>query len=95
MSRDRALAAYHHYELASGAVQIAIVLASASIITGMTVLVWTAVGLGVVGIVFCSIGFFCAAGRAFVLSRLAARAARTCGLARRSAVSYAPTRKTI
>ncbi len=24
MSRDRALAAYHHYELASGAVQIAI-----------------------------------------------------------------------
>jgi plasmid stabilization system protein ParE len=57
-SRDRSLAAYHHYELASGAVQIAIVLASASIITGMTVLVWTAVGLGVVGIVFCSIGFF-------------------------------------
>lgn len=57
-SRDRALAAYHHYELASGAVQIAIVLASASIITGMTVLVWAAAALGVVGVVFCSIGFF-------------------------------------
>ena len=32
--RDRAMAAYHHYELASAAVQIAIVLASAAIITG-------------------------------------------------------------
>ena len=56
--RDRALAAYHHYELASAGVQIAIVLASASIITGMTALVWIAAGLGVVGIVFCGIGFF-------------------------------------
>ena len=40
--RDRSLAAYHNYELASGAVQIAIVLASASIITGLAVLVWIA-----------------------------------------------------
>ena len=31
--RDRALAAYHHYEIASAAVQIAIVLCSAAIIT--------------------------------------------------------------
>src|ERR1044072_2578119 len=38
--RDRSLAAYHHYELASGAVQIAIVLASAAIVTGMMALAW-------------------------------------------------------
>lgn len=58
MKRDRALAAYHHYETASAAVQIAIVLASASIITGMVALIWIAGALGVVGIVFSAIGFF-------------------------------------
>ena len=56
--RDRAMAAYHQYELASAAVQIAIVLASAAIITGAVALTWIGVGLGVVGIVFCGIGFF-------------------------------------
>ena len=56
--RDRAMAAYHHYELASAAVQIAIVLASASIITSMVALVWIAGALGVLGIAFCVIGFF-------------------------------------
>jgi len=56
--RDRSLAGYHHYEVASASVQIAIVLASASIITGMAMLVWIAAGLGVVGVVFCGIGFF-------------------------------------
>ena len=56
--RDRAMAAYHHYEMGSAAVQIAIVLASASIITTIPALVWIAGGLGVVGIVFCVIGFF-------------------------------------
>ena len=56
--RDRAMAAYHHYELASAAVQIAIVLASASIITAMALLAWIAGGLGVVAAVFCGIGFF-------------------------------------
>jgi hypothetical protein len=56
--RDRALAAYHHYEMASASVQIAIVLASAAIITGISVLIWVAIGLGVVGVVFCGIGFF-------------------------------------
>ena len=56
--RDKAMAAYHHYEMASAAVQIAIVMASASIITSMAALVWIAGGLGVVGIVFCAIGFF-------------------------------------
>ena len=56
--RDKAMAAYHHYELASAAVQIAIVMASASIITSMVALVWIAGGLGVVGIIFCVIGAF-------------------------------------
>ena len=56
--RDRSMAAYHHYEVASAAVQIAIVLASASIIAEIAALVWVAGVLGVVGIVFCAIGFF-------------------------------------
>jgi hypothetical protein len=56
--RDRSLAAYHHYELASAALQIAIVLASAEIITGVVLLTWIAGGLGLIGIVFCAVGFF-------------------------------------
>jgi plasmid stabilization system protein ParE len=56
--RDHSMAAYHHYELASAAVQIAIVLASASIITAMAALAWIAGALGVVGALFCGIGFF-------------------------------------
>ena len=56
--RDYALAAYHYYEIASAAVQIAIVLASAAIITGIAALIWIAAGLGVAGFVFCAIGFF-------------------------------------
>ena len=55
--RDRSMAAYHHYEVASAAVQIAIVLASASIITAMPAFVWAAGALGVIGVVFCAIGF--------------------------------------
>lgn len=54
--RDRSMAAYHHYELASAAMQIAIVLASASIIAEIAALVWIAGGLGVVAAVFCVIG---------------------------------------
>jgi hypothetical protein len=56
--RDRAMAAYHNYEIASAAVQIAIVLASAEIITGVVALLWIAYGLGAVGIAFSLIGFF-------------------------------------
>jgi hypothetical protein len=54
--RDTALAKYHHYEVASAAVQIGIVLASATVITGMMVLTWLALGLGAVGILFTMIG---------------------------------------
>jgi hypothetical protein len=56
--RDTQLARYHHYEVASAAFQIGIVLASATIITGMTILAWIAGGLGVLGIVFMGIGLW-------------------------------------
>jgi len=56
--RDLAMARYHHYEVASAAHQIGIVLASASVITGMMVLAWLAGALGVAGLVFTAIGFF-------------------------------------
>jgi hypothetical protein len=56
--RDVQLARYHHYEYASAAYQIGIVLASAAVITGMMVLVYGAMGLGVVGLIFMGLGFF-------------------------------------
>ena len=56
--RDDALAKYHHYEVASAAFQIGIVLASATVITGMVALSFLAAGLGVVGIGFMAIGLF-------------------------------------
>jgi plasmid stabilization system protein ParE len=56
--RDQSLAAYHHFELSSAAVQIAIVLASASIIAAVPALTWLSVTLGVLGIAFCVIGFW-------------------------------------
>jgi hypothetical protein len=56
--RDTALARYHHYEIASAALQIGIVLASAEVITGMIVLAWLSGGLGLVGLAFMGIGFF-------------------------------------
>jgi hypothetical protein len=57
-NRDAALARYHHYEIASAAIQIGIVLASATIITGVIVLAWIAVGLGSIGVLFLAIGLF-------------------------------------
>jgi Domain of unknown function (DUF4337) len=56
MKRDLARDAYHHFEVSSAAVQIAIVLASASIITAMPALAWLAGALGVAGVAFCVIG---------------------------------------
>ena len=52
------MAAYHHFDLASAALQIAIVLASAEIITGVAALAWISGGLGVVGLEFSLIGYF-------------------------------------
>jgi hypothetical protein len=54
--RDLALAKYHHYEVASAAFQIGIVLASATIITGMLALAWISGVLAIVGIAFTAIG---------------------------------------
>jgi hypothetical protein len=56
--RDTALERYHHYEVASAAFQIGIVLASATVITGMVMLSYLAAGLGLLGLVFMAIGSF-------------------------------------
>ena len=56
--RDDYLAKYHHYEFASAAFQIGIVLASATVITGMVVLSYMAAGLGVLGLAFMAFGLF-------------------------------------
>ena len=47
-----------HYEYASGLLQIAIVLASAAIITGIATLMWVSVGLGAIGAVLMAFGYF-------------------------------------
>ena len=54
--RDEYLAKYHHYEFASAAFQIGIVLASSTVITGMVVLSYLAGGLGVIGLAFMAFG---------------------------------------
>ena len=54
--RETALARYHNYEFASAAFQIGIVLASATIITGIAALAWIAGGLGAIGLAFMAIG---------------------------------------
>ncbi len=56
--RDDALTRYHHYEIASAALQIGIVLASASVITGMLILAWGAGALGLLGIAITGLGLF-------------------------------------
>ena len=56
--RDLATAKYHHFELASAAFQIGIVLASATIITGIVVLAWISGLLTLAGIVFTALGIF-------------------------------------
>jgi uncharacterized protein DUF4337 len=56
--RDLALAKYHHYELASAAFQVGIVLASAAVITGMVALAWFGGALGVLGLALTLFGFF-------------------------------------
>jgi hypothetical protein len=56
--RDLAGAKYHHYEFASAAFQIAIVLASATIITGILALAWISGALTLVGIAMTLLGLF-------------------------------------
>ncbi len=57
-SRDLAMAKYHHYEVASAAFQIGIVLASAAVITEVIGLAWFAGVLGLAGIVITALGLF-------------------------------------
>lgn len=54
--RNLATAKYHHFELASAAFQIAIVLASATIITGIFALAWIAGLLTLAGLGFTALG---------------------------------------
>jgi hypothetical protein len=56
--RDLSLAKYHHYELASAAFQVGIVLASATVITGIAGLAWFGGVLGVLGLALMLFGFF-------------------------------------
>ena len=56
--RDEATAKYHHYEVASALFQIGIVLASATIITGIIVLAWGSAILALVGIAITALGVF-------------------------------------
>jgi hypothetical protein len=54
--RDLATAKYHHFELASAAFQIGIVLASATIITGIVELAWISGVLMLAGIAITALG---------------------------------------
>lgn len=57
-ARDLQLNKYHNYEFASAAFQIGIVLASAAVITSMLVLAYTAIGIGVLGVLLMGMGLF-------------------------------------
>ncbi len=50
--RDVAMAKYHKYEYGSAAFQIAIVLASSYLITGVVYLLWGSLGVGGIGVLF-------------------------------------------
>jgi hypothetical protein len=56
--RDLAMAKYHHYEIASAAFQIGIVLASAAIITTIAALAWISGALALAGLAFTAIGLW-------------------------------------
>ena len=65
-ARELANHRLEHYELGSGLTQIAIVLASASIITGIAVLMWLSVGLGAIGAILLAFGFFAPTALSFI-----------------------------
>ena len=56
--RDRALAKDDLFDFASAGLQLAIVLASASVVIGITWLAYLAGGVGIIGIVFALLGWF-------------------------------------
>ncbi len=55
--REHAMAKYHLYEYAAAALQVAIVVSSASIITGVSFLSLLGIGLGVIGAALAGIGW--------------------------------------
>lgn len=55
--REKSNQKLDHFEYASGALQIAIVLASASIITGVAILAWISGILGIIGAVLMGFGY--------------------------------------
>jgi hypothetical protein len=65
-ARELANRRLEHYELGSGLAQIAIVLASAAIITGMSPLVWFSAVLGVIGVALSAFGFFAPTALSFI-----------------------------
>lgn len=56
--RDIFLKKYHRLEIASGLLQVAIVIASASVITGVSILFWCSGGLGIISLFFLFFGIF-------------------------------------
>jgi len=65
-AREMANHRLERYELGSGLTQIAIVLASAAIITDIGALIWLSVGLGAVGAMLMALGFFAPTALAFL-----------------------------
>jgi hypothetical protein len=56
-ARDKAQAAYHHFEYGSAAFQLAIVLASAAAVTSVLALAYVSLALGAVGTSLTALGF--------------------------------------
>lgn len=56
--RDVVLKKYHRLEIASGLLQVAIVIASASVVTGVAILFWCSGGLGIISLFFITFGIF-------------------------------------
>jgi hypothetical protein len=64
--RERSNRRLEHFEYASGSLQIAIVLASAAIITGIGVLAWAAAGLGLIGAILMAFGYLAPTALGFI-----------------------------
>jgi hypothetical protein len=56
--RDLAMEKYHHYEVSAAAFEVGIVLASATVVTGVFALAWIAGLLGLVGLGFLGLAAF-------------------------------------
>jgi hypothetical protein len=56
--QDYYLSAYHMFEYGAAAFQLAIVLSSAAVVTGVMLLAWASGGLGLLGIAFATLGWF-------------------------------------